>query len=88
MSSLKEDQVNTNEKVEAEDVSSLEQANDIKDGFVEPTKAEMRALIWKLDLRLIPFLGVLYLCSFLDRVNIGKFQVRVWLSCEREARRV
>ncbi|KAH8552660.1 major facilitator superfamily domain-containing protein [Umbelopsis sp. PMI_123] len=71
MSYLKEDQVNTNEKVEAEDVSSLEQANDIKDGFVEPTKAEMRALIWKLDLRLIPFLGVLYLCSFLDRVNIG-----------------
>ncbi|KAI9008885.1 hypothetical protein CLU79DRAFT_711353 [Phycomyces nitens] len=31
----------------------------------------MRKLMWKLDLRIVPFLGLLYLCSFLDRVNIG-----------------
>jgi hypothetical protein len=69
MSSVKEEQVYTNEKG---DVTSLELANESQDGFVEPTEAEMRALMWKLDLRLIPFLGILYLCSFLDRVNIGK----------------
>ncbi|KAI8582476.1 hypothetical protein K450DRAFT_227361 [Umbelopsis ramanniana AG] len=68
MSSVKDEQVYTNEKG---DVTSLELANESEDGFVEPSQAEMRALLWKLDLRLIPFLGVLYLCSFLDRVNIG-----------------
>jgi len=30
-----------------------------------------RALLWKLDLRLIPWLCLLYLISFLDRTNIG-----------------
>ncbi|KAK9764896.1 hypothetical protein K7432_007216 [Basidiobolus ranarum] len=30
-----------------------------------------KALVRKLDKRLIPFLSLLYLCSFLDRVNIG-----------------
>ncbi|KAK9680510.1 hypothetical protein K7432_015913, partial [Basidiobolus ranarum] len=30
-----------------------------------------KALVRKLDKRLIPFLALLYLCSFLDRVNIG-----------------
>lgn len=39
--------------------------------FVPPTPEELKAVIWKLDLRIIPFLGLLYLCSFLDRVNIG-----------------
>lgn len=39
--------------------------------FVEPTPAETKAVMWKLDRRIIPFLGLLYLCSFLDRVNIG-----------------
>ena len=28
-------------------------------------------LLWKLDLVLIPWLSLLYLCSFLDRTNIG-----------------
>lgn len=39
--------------------------------FVPPTPEELKAVMWKLDLRIIPFLGLLYLCSFLDRVNIG-----------------
>ncbi|KKK13655.1 hypothetical protein AOCH_005114 [Aspergillus ochraceoroseus] len=30
-----------------------------------------RALVWKLDLKLIPWLSLLYLISFLDRTNIG-----------------
>lgn len=39
--------------------------------FIPPSPEEVKAVLWKLDLRIIPFLGLLYLCSFLDRVNIG-----------------
>ncbi len=35
------------------------------------TIAQDRKLLWKLDLRLIPWLCLLYLISFLDRTNIG-----------------
>lgn len=73
MSVVKEEQPYVNEKIEKADVTSLELAQQSEDGFVEPSAEEMKALIWKLDLRLIPFLGLLYLCSFLDRVNIGKY---------------
>ncbi|CAF1205233.1 unnamed protein product, partial [Didymodactylos carnosus] len=31
----------------------------------------LKTLLWKLDTRLVPFLALLYLCSFLDRINIG-----------------
>ncbi|KAF1815390.1 MFS general substrate transporter [Eremomyces bilateralis CBS 781.70] len=34
-----------------------------------------RKLLWKLDLRLIPWLSFLYLISFLDRTNIGNAKV-------------
>ncbi|EOR04997.1 hypothetical protein J056_000362 [Wallemia ichthyophaga EXF-994] len=34
-----------------------------------------RRLLWKLDLRLIPILSLLYLISFIDRVNIGQAKV-------------
>lgn len=41
-------------------------------GLSEEEKARIdRALLWKLDLRLIPWLCLLYLISFLDRTNIG-----------------
>ncbi|GBF65079.1 transporter [Trichophyton mentagrophytes] len=30
-----------------------------------------RALLWKLDLKLVPWLSLLYLVSFLDRTNVG-----------------
>ena len=36
---------------------------------------EMKALTWKIDLRLIPFLSILYFFSFLDRVNVGNVHV-------------
>ncbi|KAL1916868.1 uncharacterized protein VTP21DRAFT_5065 [Calcarisporiella thermophila] len=35
------------------------------------SKNEERRLVRKLDLRLIPFLALLYLLSFLDRINLG-----------------
>ncbi|CAO3682485.1 hypothetical protein G6F70_006621 [Rhizopus microsporus] len=44
--------------------------SDLKE-FIPPSPEEVKAVLWKLDLRIIPFLGLLYLCSFLDRVNIG-----------------
>lgn len=34
-----------------------------------------RALLWKLDIQLIPWLSFLYLISFLDRTNIGNARV-------------
>lgn len=39
--------------------------------YVEATPKEWRRLLWKLDRRIIPYVGLLYLCSFLDRSNIG-----------------
>ena len=34
----------------------------------------IKKLRTKIDLRLVPLISVLYLCAFLDRVNIGKLQ--------------
>ncbi|KAJ5167618.1 uncharacterized protein N7482_003212 [Penicillium canariense] len=34
-----------------------------------------RQLLWKLDLRLVPWLSLLYLVSFLDRTNIGNAKI-------------
>ncbi|CAO3613669.1 unnamed protein product [Cunninghamella blakesleeana] len=31
--------------------------------------------MWKIDRRIVPWLGILYLCSFLDRVNIGNAKI-------------
>ncbi|OAQ33048.1 MFS general substrate transporter [Linnemannia elongata AG-77] len=36
---------------------------------------EIRKVRWKIDKRLIPLLTVMYLCSFLDRANIGNAKV-------------
>jgi hypothetical protein len=37
----------------------------------EEKKAIDKKLMWKVDLRLVPWLSFLYLLSFLDRANIG-----------------
>lgn len=36
-----------------------------------PDKARRRAL-WKVDIRLLPLLCLCYICSFIDRANIGR----------------
>ncbi|EPQ52842.1 MFS transporter [Gloeophyllum trabeum ATCC 11539] len=36
-----------------------------------PTPVDTRALVWKIDVHLVPVLCVLYLMAFLDRVNIS-----------------
>jgi hypothetical protein len=35
-----------------------------------------RKLLWKLDFRLVPWLSLLYLLSFLDRTNIGNAKIQ------------
>src|SRR4051794_39742031 len=37
--------------------------------FTNPTGINEKALLWKLDLKLLPPLSLLYLLSFLDRSN-------------------
>lgn len=59
-------QAERNEKAAAHEVSSVD--------LVESAgwdKSATKRLIRKIDLRLIPFLSLLYLLSFLDRTNIG-----------------
>ncbi|KEF51416.1 uncharacterized protein A1O9_12565 [Exophiala aquamarina CBS 119918] len=41
----------------------------------EERKAIDRKLLWKLDFKLIPWLTLLYLISFLDRTNIGNAKI-------------
>ena len=40
-------------------------------GYQDLTPEEERALVRKIDYRLIPWLSLLYLLSFLDRTSIG-----------------
>jgi hypothetical protein len=41
----------------------------------DKTKFE-KQLLWNLDLRLVPWLSLLYLLSFLDRTNIGNAKLQ------------
>ncbi|KAI9244474.1 major facilitator superfamily domain-containing protein [Phascolomyces articulosus] len=47
----------------------------ISNGFIEPDEKELKRVLWKMDLRIIPYIALLYLCSYLDRVNIGHAKV-------------
>ncbi|KUL87738.1 hypothetical protein ZTR_05873 [Talaromyces verruculosus] len=49
---------------------------DPDEGLTEEEKAAIdRRLLWKLDLRLIPWLSLLYLAAFLDRTNVGNAKI-------------
>lgn len=39
--------------------------------FVEDDQQLTRRVLWKLDTRILPILALLFLCSFLDRTNVG-----------------
>ncbi|KAG1057285.1 hypothetical protein G6F43_000860 [Rhizopus delemar] len=60
-----------NEVADEERSTGNESGGYSSSSYVAPSPSESRALLWKLDLRIIPLIGALYLCSFLDRVNIG-----------------
>ena len=51
----------------------LEQWNSMS--LEEKNKFEKK-LLWKLDLKLVPWLSLLYLLSFLDRTNIGNAKIQ------------
>ncbi|KAJ6011622.1 hypothetical protein N7451_003034 [Penicillium sp. IBT 35674x] len=60
------------------DVKSDRLANleDPDEGLSDEERAKIdRKLLWKLDLRLLPWLSLLYLASFLDRTNIGNAKI-------------
>ncbi|CAG7930470.1 unnamed protein product [Penicillium olsonii] len=73
----------TDEKPTGSQISDPERDLDLKSsivaGFEDPDEglseeeraAIDRKLLWKLDIRLVPWLSLLYLVSFLDRTNIG-----------------
>ena len=66
-----------NEEFQEDDIAVLNrEVPDPDDGLSEQErKAIDRKLLWKLDLRLIPWLCLLYLLAFLDRTNIGNAKI-------------
>lgn len=64
---------NESEKVPVEDTGRGQStaASLSDESITNPTGINEKALLWKLDLRLLPPLTLLYLLSFLDRSNIG-----------------
>ncbi|CRG91219.1 putative transporter C1002,16c [Talaromyces islandicus] len=63
----------TLEKPFSEAVSVIE---DPDQGLSDEERAAIdRKLLWKLDLRLIPWLSLLYLAAFLDRTNVGNAKI-------------
>jgi hypothetical protein len=47
----------------------------VYNAHIDVSGIDERKLIWKIDLRLIPWLSFLYLLSFLDRTSIGNARV-------------
>ena len=62
-------------------VTQLEQSEDVYAAEVDTSAVGERKLMRKVDLRLIPWLSLLYLLSFLDRTSIGNAKVRLAQSC-------
>jgi hypothetical protein len=74
MTEVKEDHFNDKQVIEKKEFTEYDEEHIINQEtstFIPPDAKELKAVMWKLDRRIIPFLGLLYLCSFLDRVNIG-----------------
>ncbi|KAI8140340.1 major facilitator superfamily domain-containing protein [Fennellomyces sp. T-0311] len=47
----------------------------VASGYIPPDEKELKKLMWKVDLRIIPLVALLYLFSYLDRVNIGNAKI-------------
>ncbi|KAF2017964.1 MFS general substrate transporter [Aaosphaeria arxii CBS 175.79] len=64
------------ESAEAKPVVDYDELPDPDAGKSDEERAKLdKALVWKIDLWLIPWLSLLYLLSFLDRTNIGNARV-------------
>ncbi|KIX00662.1 uncharacterized protein Z518_09727 [Rhinocladiella mackenziei CBS 650.93] len=66
------DKMESGDQKDARDIS--ETIEDVLPS-IDPAAAEKK-LLRKIDLRLIPILFVLYLCAFIDRVNIGNARIQ------------
>jgi MFS family permease len=60
----------------ARDIETRSSDNGVKGGAAEqeiicPAHTTERWLVWRIDLHVMPFLCIMYLMSFLDKVNIG-----------------
>jgi MFS family permease len=58
----------------SEEKTSGEQTN--TNNYVDPTTAEEKKLLWKIDIHLLPILFILFMFAFLDRVNIGNAKIQ------------
>ncbi|KZT55194.1 putative MFS nicotinic acid transporter Tna1 [Calocera cornea HHB12733] len=47
-------------------------ARHVHENSLELTEADVKRLRWKIDWAIVPYVSLLYLLSFLDRVNIGQ----------------
>ncbi|KAJ5774679.1 hypothetical protein N7457_009575 [Penicillium paradoxum] len=59
-------------------VSELEEAKSSpldRHGDHEHQQKLTRSVLWKLDIRILPMLAALFLCSFLDRTNVGNVKI-------------
>ncbi|KAJ5108292.1 hypothetical protein N7456_004967 [Penicillium angulare] len=64
------------EKVVNANAEKLLRLEDPDAGLSDEERAKIdRKLLWKLDIRLVPWLSLLYLASFLDRTNIGNAKI-------------
>ncbi|KAF9332791.1 hypothetical protein BG006_004324 [Podila minutissima] len=52
-----------------------ESSHTVTEDHLDPNSEDIRKVRWKVDKRLIPMLSLLYLCSYLDRSNIGNTKV-------------
>ncbi len=59
----------------AQDVEKHSDDASSSDGFTIDPEAEKR-LLWKLDLTIFPILYVIYMMSFLDRINISNARIQ------------
>jgi hypothetical protein len=64
--------LNTNYSVDERLASPLSEPSTPDGAFV----AKEKALLWKIDLHLIPILFALYMFAFLDRVNLGNAKIQ------------
>ncbi|KIV88517.1 hypothetical protein PV10_08195 [Exophiala mesophila] len=65
-------------KSEIEDVPGQEQLDvaSLKEEIQEDDPVRVKKLLRKVDLHLVPILSLLFLCAFIDRINIGNARIQ------------
>ncbi|KAK0264616.1 hypothetical protein LTR35_017311 [Friedmanniomyces endolithicus] len=65
--------------VMAEQIQDITLGTKVGNSLTEPPSFDVAAttktLLWKLDTRVLPVLALLFLCSFLDRTNVGNAKI-------------